>query len=249
MEIGILLAVYYGLKLSRGSIDASASVAIQHARDVITLEKNLGIFWEHSIQSFFLQSGFRIDIANTLYTICYSPALIIFALWAYWRHRARYKYMRTVFIISAVLAVIIFAVFPLAPPRFFDGSRIDIGAPDLGFIDTLLTHWHKGEGMEKQFSNPFAAMPSLHQAWTIMICAGIWWMTKSWYVRAIAVALPIAMFFGIISTANHFVLDAVGGAVVIGVSFGITALIWRYKSALSLKKNKETAPPTGSESH
>jgi hypothetical protein len=57
------------------------------------------------------------------------------------------------------------------------------------------------------------------------------------------------MFFGITATGNHFVLDAMGGAVVIGVSFGITALIWRYKSALSLKKNKVPASSTDCESH
>jgi hypothetical protein len=249
MEIGIILAVYFVYGFLRGNIDAKASVAIGHAQDVITLEKNLGIFCEHHIQSFFLQTSFRIDIANTIYKVCYFPVLIIFAIWGYWRHRAKYKYMRTVFIISAALAFITFAVFPLAPPRFFDGSRIDIGAPNLGFIDTLVSYWHKLEDVGDRFYNPFAAMPSLHQAWTIMVGVGIWWMTKSWYSRAIAVALPVAMFFGIIATGNHFVLDAVGGTVLIGVSFGITALIWRYKSALSLKKNKETAPSTGCGSH
>ncbi len=247
MEISILVAVYFVYKYSRGEIDAKASVAIGHAQDIITLEKNLGIYWEHSIQSFFLETNFRIHVANTLYTVCYYPALIIFAIWGYCLHRAKYKYMRTVFIISSALAFVIFAVFPLAPPRLFNGNGIDIGAPNLGFVDTLVTYWHIDENSGKQFYNPYAAMPSLHQGWTIMIAVGIWWMTKSWWGRAIAVFLPIAMFVGITSTGNHFILDAVGGAVVMGVSFGITALIWRYKSALSLKflkKNKGAVSST-----
>ncbi|MDD5093432.1 MAG: phosphatase PAP2 family protein [Dehalococcoidia bacterium] len=234
-EITILFAVYMIYAFSRGSLDEKASIAFQHARDIMDLEKHMGIFVEKDIQSFFLESSFRTDIANLLYTVCYYPALVFFAIWAYWRHRAKYKFIRTVFIVSAALAFVVFALYPLAPPRFFDGTH---GAENLNFVDTIHTNWSVNEDSTKRFYNSFAAMPSLHQGWTIMIGIGMMWMTKRWWGRLLGIILPVAMFFGITSTANHFVLDAVGGAIVIGLSFGISALIWKYKDKFHLRRSQ-----------
>ena len=239
MEIGILVLVYLVYCLSRGSLDEKATVAFQHARDLIDLEKTLGIFVELDIKSFFLETSFRIDVANYLYTLCYYPSLVLFGIWAYWRHREKYKFMRTVFIISAALAFVVFALYPCAPPRFFDGNH---GVENLGFVDTLFTYWDVDEGGIQQFYNPYAAMPSLHQGWTLMIAIGIIWMTKSWFGRVLGALLPIAMFVGIISTANHFILDAVGGAIVIGIAFGATILVSKYLRKIRPQGNQFTSP-------
>lgn len=233
LEIGILAVVYFIYRYSRGSIDAKEITALQHAIEIIDLEKTLHIFVELDIQSWFLTNSAMTHFANILYTICYYPAVIIFAIWAYWRHRSKYKFMRTVFVVSAAIAFISFALYPTAPPRFFDGRELDtITTEDLGFVDTIAQHWHINESSDPNTYNPFAAMPSLHFGWTVMVGAGIIWMTRSRFGRALAVILPIAMFFGITSTANHFILDAVAGAIVIGIAFWLTALIFRHKHKL-----------------
>ena len=223
MEILILAGVYVVYSISRGSLTEKASVAFSNAQDIIDAEKWLGIYWELDIQSFFLESAIRTDIANGLYTYCYYPPLVLFGIWAYWRHRPKYKIARTCFVISALLAFIVFALYPLAPPRFFDGSVP--GIPDLGYVDTLHAHWGVDDKSVNAFYNPYAAMPSLHQGWTLMIGGGVIWMTRSWFGRVLGFLLPIAMFIGITSTANHFILDAVGGAVILAISIGLTVLI------------------------
>ncbi len=241
LEVVILGGVYIIYSLSRGSV-GKASVALDHAREIIDLEKTLGIFIEPDIQSFFLESSLRMDIANSLYTYCYYPPLILFAIWAYWRHRHKYKIVRTAFVISAFLAFIVFAAYPMAPPRFFDGTYE--GAENLGFVDTLATHWGVDDKSINAFYNPFAAMPSLHQGWTLMIGGGIIWMTKSWFGRAIGIALPCAMFVGIVSTANHFVLDAVGGALILGISIGLTVLLLKRLGKYDSQDEKTAESPS-----
>lgn len=244
MELGILAAVYIVYSISRGSIDAKEVTALQHARDIIDLEKTLGMYVELDIQSWFLTNSAMIHFANILYTICYYPAVIIFAIWAYWRYRSKYKFMRTVFVISAAIAFISFALYPTAPPRFFDGRELDTTiVENLGYVDTIVEHWNTNESTDQPFYNPFAAMPSLHFGWALMVGIGIIWCTRSRFGRTIAALLPIAMFFGVTSTANHFILDIVAGAAVIGLAFWLTALIFKYKDRLQLRRNQTYEPP------
>ena len=238
LEIGLIAAVYIVYAISRGSLPDKASIAFENAKDIISLEKTMGIFIEQDIQSFFLESDIWINIVNAIYTYCYFPALIVFALWAYWRHRSKYKIMRTVFVISAILSFIIFAIYPVAPPRFFNGIHY---AENLGFVDTLAQYWSSYDISIQALYNPYAAMPSLHQGWTLMVGIGLVWMSKSWIVRALGVALPTAMFVGILATGNHFILDAVGGAIIIAVSIGLTILLAKLPF---LKKNKDIAIPS-----
>ena len=238
IEVGILAAVYAVYSISRGSIDASKATALQHARDLMQLEKTLGIFIEQDIQSLFLKTSLLTHLANVLYTICYYPSVILFAIWAYWRHRSQYKFMRTVFVVSAAIAFVIFTLYPLAPPRFFDGGIER--AENLGFVDTIAEHWHANQSTDQKFYNPYAAMPSLHFGWALMVGIGIWWMTRSRWGRAIGVLLPISMLVGVVSTANHFILDAVAGAIVLGMSFGLTALIFKLKGKRERKVESQT---------
>ncbi len=227
LEVGILVAVYLAYSLSRGSLHAKAAIAFDHARAIMDIENSLGIFIESDIQSFFLATPFRTDLANTLYTVGYYPLLLLFAIWGYAFHRDGYKSIRTAFVISALLAFMVFALFPMAPPRFFDGNHG--GAENLGFVDTLVTHWHVEDSVVQAFYNPYAAMPSCHFAWVLMIGIGIWRMTKSVWAKALSILLPTATLVGIISTANHFILDAAGGATVTLVSLGLAALVARIR--------------------
>jgi len=224
-EIGIVLLVYLAYSWSRGSLHAKAATAFQHARQIIDIEKMLGILVEPRIQSFFLAESYRTHLANALYTVGYYPSLVLFAVWAYWRHRDKYMRIRTAFVISAVLAFAVFALYPMAPPRFFDGGHA--GAEDLGFVDTLVTQWHVKESLAQAFYNPYAAMPSCHFAWGLMIGIALWWMTKSAGGRTIGLLLPLATFVGITSTANHFILDALGGTAVTVLSLMLAAFVSR----------------------
>ena len=241
-EISILTILYEIYALSRGSLATKTTAACQHALDIIDLEKAIGIFVELDIQDFFLGSSVGPDIANTLYTFFYYPVLIMFGIWAYWRHRPKFKILRTTFVISAALAFVVFALYPVAPPRFFDGAADSIRCGiDLGFVDTLPVYWDANDNTAQHFYNPYAAMPSLHQGWTLMVGMGIIWMTKAWWGRLIGATIPVAMFLGITSTGNHFILDAVGGIIAIAMAFGLTVLILKKLGKFN-PQGRESAP-------
>ncbi len=246
IEVGLIVAVYIVYSVSRGSLPDKASVAFDNAKDIISLEKAIGIFIEQDVQSFFLESTLWINIVNSIYTYCYFPALIGFAIWAYWRHRNKYKVMRTVFIISAVLAFIIFAIYPVAPPRFFNGIHY---VDNLGFVDTLAQYWNSYDVSIQALYNPYAAMPSLHQGWTLMIGIGLIWMSKSWIVRALGIALPTVVFVSIVATGNHFILDAVGGAIIIAISIILTMLLAKLPIRNKHQVVTDLSPVTDTNTH
>ena len=161
----------------------------------------------------------------------------MFGIWSYWRHRPKYKIIRTTFVISCVIAFMVFALYPVAPPRFFDGAADSIRCGiDLGFVDTLPEYWGANDNTAQHYYNPYAAMPSMHQGWTLMIGLGIIWMTKKWWSRLLGAAIPVAMFIGILSTGNHFILDAVGGIVALAIAFGLTVLILKKLGNIIPKK-------------
>ncbi len=241
-EIAILATLYELYAISRGSLTDKTSAACQHALDIIDMEKAMGIFVEPDIQEFFLSSSIGPDVANSLYTFFYYPPLVMFGIWSYWKHRPKYKIIRTTFVISTAIAMICYATYPVAPPRFFDGGLDAIRCGiDLGFVDTLPEYWGANDNTAQRFYNPYAAMPSMHQGWTLMIGLGIIWMTKSWWGRIIGATIPIAMLVGIVSTANHFILDSAGGIIVMGAAFGLTVLILKKLGKYNPQGN-ESAP-------
>jgi hypothetical protein len=240
-EVGIIVGVYLVYSLSRGTIDEKSAIAFQHARDVIEWETALGIFVELDIQTFFLKSSFLTDLVNGIYTYAYYPALVGFAIWGYWRHRKKYKFVRTVFVVSAVFAFIAFALYPCAPPRFFDGVN---GGEDLGFVDTMALDGGAHYGSIAAFYNPYAAMPSCHFGWSLMVCVAIFWMTSAWWGRLLAASLPTAQLIAIVATGNHFILDAVGGVALLAVSLGVVVLATRVVSRVR-SEGRQLVPETG----
>ena len=234
-EVGIIAVVYVVYSLSRGSLEEKASVAFENARGIIECEKALRIFVELDVQAFFLSKSFLLFLVNIMYTYGYFTGLIGFALWAYWRHRRKYKIMRTVFILSAALAFFVFAIYPVAPPRFFDGVH---GGENLGFVDTPAMSGVADFSGVQAFYNPYAAMPSLHIGWTLMVSVGIIWMTKSRWVKLLGASLPLAQFITIVATGNHFILDAVGGVIVLGICLGLTALLMQLNSKFREQGNR-----------
>jgi hypothetical protein len=243
-EVGIILGVYLVYSISRGAIDGKAALAFQHARDVIEWEKALGIFVELDIQTFFLKSSFLTDLVNGIYTYAYYPALVGFAIWGYWRHRKKYKFVRTVFVVSAVFAFIAFALYPCAPPRFFDG----VSGEDLGFVDTMALDGGAHYGSIAAFYNPYAAMPSCHFGWSLMVCVAIFWMTTAWWGRLLAVLLPTGQLIAIVATGNHFVLDAVGGVALLVTALGVTLLAMKLASRVRSEDRQVVPEPELEES-
>ncbi|MFZ2036722.1 MAG: phosphatase PAP2 family protein [Dehalococcoidales bacterium] len=215
-EITLFLVVYTAYSLTQDALPDRQLLAFHNTYNVIDFERRLKIFWELSIQSWFLRSDVLVQLANALYTLLFFPVLISFGVWAYKYHRQQYLIARNAIFISAVIAFPCFAFYPVAPPRLLS---------NLGFVDTLATYMNlKTSSMPTQMVNQYAAMPSLHMAWTLLVGIATIRIAKTWWLKVVGILLPLLMFVTIVATANHFILDAIVGAAIAGLSYALALL-------------------------
>jgi hypothetical protein len=148
-------------------------------------------------------------------------------LWLYIRHRDNYAVFRNAFLISGLIALIGFTMVPLAPPRFM---------PEFGFTDTIVHAQSYYALQNPKIVNQYAAMPSLHFGWDLLIAIAIGYNARARWVRILAVFLPFVMLGGIVLTANHYFLDAAAGALVSLMGLTIAVMLrrtWNREGAFS----------------
>ena len=205
-EVAIVLGAY-GLYLlvPRVLFAALRDGAAGNAQKVMDLSAQLGIGWEAAWQGWALDAGAPVVLAfNWYYLLAFWPTMAPAAVLIYLRHRDLYVYYRNVLVISLALAVCVFALFPVAPPRM------------VGLIDTIQAYsglpYYGGPEMDPIY-NSLAAMPSMHFAWTFLFGALFFRLGPAW-LKAVGVLYPGVHFFSIVVTGNHYVLDAFGGLAV-----------------------------------
>jgi hypothetical protein len=216
-EITLVLVIYAAYSLTQGGLTDREFLAFHNAYNVIGFETQLKIFWELGIQSWFLRSDSLVQLTNALYTFLFYPVLISFSIWAYKYHRQQYSIARNALFISAAIGLPCFALYPMAPPRLL---------PDLGFVDTLAKYQmvNYNSSLSAILVNQYAAMPSFHFAWTLLVGIATICIAKAWWLKLAGILLPLLTLVSIIATANHFILDAIAGAVVTGLSYGLVML-------------------------
>ena len=234
--IGVAFLLYF---LVRGNVVDRTSDAFGRSIQVIQLERNLGIFWEAEIQALILGKKFLIQLFNGIYFWLDFPLIIAVGLWLYFLNRRNYTLIRTAMLASGAISLIIYGLFPVAPPRFL---------PQWGFVDTMALYSNVSYQAQslQPFVNPFAAVPSLHFGWAVLLALGLIWATKRVVLRAVAALLPLAQLAAIVFTANHYFFDAI-----VGLAVGLVGLVialWLYKWELYLwgrffpeTRNVETA--------
>ena len=187
------------------------STALANARRVIEFEKNLGFFWEPHWQSWTIASTKSLVIFfNWAYIVSFWPIILTVAVILYFTNRNRYKYYRNIVLLSFVIALLGFMLFPLAPPRMIAEH----------FVDTIKAFGPSGYASREfaNYYNAYAAMPSLHFGWTVMF--GILFLrTPNKWVKVLGVIYPTMTLFAITITGNHYIMDAIGGGLLILASF------------------------------
>ncbi len=210
--------IYFAI---RGSVVDRAGEAMVRGFAVIALEQRLEIYWELRMQSWIIDSYFLIRAMNWIYFWAHMPLIVVLAVWLYTRHRQTYFLTRNAFLASGAIGVIIYALFPVAPPRLI---------PFGGFVDTMAVFdkvGYQAEGL-KAFVNPFAAMPSLHFGWSLLMGLVVARVSHNWAGWAFGIAWPVLMFFAVVTTGNHFIVDAIAGAIVAMAGLVIAVGIERY---------------------
>jgi hypothetical protein len=206
--------------LGRNAIPQQATVAERHARSVAHLQDILHLNFELSVNTFVAAHEALAQVMDYYYATLHFLITIGVLVWLYLVHPAVYRGARTVLFATTLLALIGFYFYPLAPPRLLPASY--------GYIDTLLKFHTWGSLADPkiaQHSNQYAAMPSLHIGWSLWCATAVFMCARRLWVRLAALVYPVCTLMVIIGTANHYVTDAVGGAVTVALAFGVQWLM------------------------
>ena len=218
--------VYSAIRNTQGSASVSAQHALHNALDIIRVERAIGIFHEQAIQHAALTVGrFFIEFWNIFYGTFHFIVTAFALIYIFRRFPERYARWRNTLAFTTALALVGFALYPLMPPRL-----LDLHGLHYGFVDTLErfeTVWSFDSGTMQKISNQYAAMPSLHFAWALWCALALFPVLRRWWSKALAVLYPACTLFAIVVTANHYILDAAGGAVCLGVGYVLGGLATR----------------------
>jgi membrane-associated phospholipid phosphatase len=203
---------YFGVRaITEGRIDR----ALDNAASLVGLERFLGIAWEGAIQGLVAGSQALQDVANAIYIYGHWPVLVVAGVLLYRYRRDQYYTLRNACLLTGLLGLVVFALFPVAPPRL----------TDLPLMDTV-TRGSPGyrQILPPSLVNQYAAMPSFHAGWNLAVGIAVFRATRRWLLRAFAMAMPAAMAFAVVATANHFVIDVVVGVTLVLLAFGVQGL-------------------------
>jgi hypothetical protein len=253
-------------------VEGTVNVARRHALQLIHLEQRLHIFWELGVQHWFLKHPLLLHWTNRIYSFIHIPGTILFlvCLFYYTTTRNRldlplhnkpmgeadgspagpklYAARRRTMAMCNLIAFVVFTLWPCMPPRLLSDPNVpgEVGkeSRSFGFVDTV--HGAEGESSvwtQNKFCNQYAAMPSLHFGYSLLIGLTIISLplapqhsrSRTHTIRApflgttlrpkvpsarrlaciaVGVAYPTIILIAIVATANHFILDAVAGALV-----------------------------------
>jgi membrane-associated phospholipid phosphatase len=234
-QVSLFTAAYFAYRLVRGIAEGNANAAFAHARDLIALERSLHVFVEPSVQAWASGSHFVMGAASWFYVNAQTSITIGALLYLYLRQNRSFYFVRNMFMIAMAIALIGYIVFPTAPPRFM---------PEWGFADSVSDFTgvhvsHTSASMNALF-NPYAAVPSMHVAFALMIGWPLARLSRRRVVRVLWVLYPFFMTFVIVVTANHFIVDALLGALTAAAS--AYGAVWLARARPNAWRFSQLAP-------
>jgi membrane-associated phospholipid phosphatase len=225
--IALAAAAYIGI---RAVTEGRTGVAEQNGQELVRLQEALGLAWESSLQSLVLGREWLVALSNWVYIYGHWPVIAAVALILFLTRRDRYRLLRNAVFVSGAVGFLFFALFPVAPPRLLDLGLVDTVAEQSAAYRTL---------QPPELTNQYAAMPSLHFGWNLLIGIVVYGTTRRLLLRLFALATPAAMAFAVVATANHFVLDVLVGALVVLIGLAVAV---RIQGAATLDSDAALRP-------
>jgi membrane-associated phospholipid phosphatase len=204
-QLGLFVLAELSYELVRGIADGERVQAMVNGANVIALEKSLGSYFEPGFQALFLDHRWVIDFANFVYMNSHFVVTTTFLVWLYIFRNQHFYFVRNMFLVAMALALVGYALLPTAPPRMFDG-----------FTDTITDYAqvNHDSGLVKVFINPFAAIPSMHAAFALMIGVTGALIARHKITKVAWALYPVLVLWVVVVTANHFWIDAAAGYLV-----------------------------------
>ncbi|MCX4974904.1 bifunctional glycosyltransferase 87/phosphatase PAP2 family protein [Streptomyces sp. NBC_00620] len=231
------------LAATGGTNTGGRITAEHHADQILSIERFLQLDIEHWVN----HAVVKVDWLRSFFDFYYTSFHFIVPLSVlgvlYVRRPADYRWARAALGFATLFALVGFWLYPLAPPRLM---------PGLGIIDTVhgVQDFSKPDyGTLTALTNQYAAMPSLHFGWSLWCGLVIAILAPKWWMKALGLLHPFFTASAIVATGNHWILDAAGGAVVVGAGFGLTYLLQGPRPRTLLKpvevSTEEPVPVTG----
>jgi PAP2 superfamily len=220
-QIAVVLGAVAAYEVARHAMQPNWAEAFANARRIEAVEEALGVAWEQSLQRAFLAIPDLMQALNVFYFVGHFVFTGIFFVWLYRRSWDGFRSFRDAFLIATAISVVVHWLFPTAPPRL----------AGVGLEDTLLvlSGIDIGSPTSAAFSNPVAAVPSLHAAYALGVGIGLFRYGRSRLTRVAGIVYPPLVILTVVVTGNHFVLDAVAGIAVISAGF-LAVRLWQGRN-------------------
>ena len=223
VELGALAALYALYEIMRGFGDASIDVARRHTDEIVALERALHVFAELAVQEAAHALPLLPAALGVAYIALHFAGTTAALLWVYRSHRAAFPVIRNALIVSTGLSLVVYVLYPVAPPRL----------ADLGFADTVTSHTglNLSSDLLGSLYNPFAAVPSLHFGYALLVGIALAQLARRRWLRALGATYPAFMLVVIVATGNHFLFDAAAGGVVTLAGWFVARRVARASAA------------------
>ena len=219
-ELSLVLLLYSVWQLAHELTVTHVTGALDHGRWVLDAEAWLHLPSEAALQRWFLPHPLWVQAMNAYYAVVHVPALGVFLIWLFYRHRAQYPRWRNALALCT-LSCLAIQYIPVAPPRMLPGFV------DTGLLYNESVYGHGGSGIANQLS----AMPSVHVAWAAVVGIAVIVVSRSKW-RWLVLVHPILTMLAITVTANHFWLDGIVAVGLLGVAYAIVVAAERLRAGM-----------------
>ena len=210
-EVATLAALYGVYEVVRGQGHATLAAARAHTDGIVALERHLHLYGERAVQSAAHALPGVPMLLGLAYIVLHFAGTAAFLVWIHRCHRRLFPLVRNTLIGATAVALALYLLYPVAPPRL----------AGLGFVDTVSQSAKVNLSSDALGSlyNPFAAVPSLHFGYALLVGATLAVVARRRLVRLLGWSYPVVMLLVIVGTGNHFFFDAAAGALAIGVGY------------------------------
>jgi PAP2 superfamily len=216
VEAAGALTVYGVYEVARGLVGADRAEADAHAHRLVALERPLHLFVEANVQRAVETLPGLTGLLGVAYMTLHLAVTAGLLVWLHHSRPEGFPFVRTALLLASVLALVGFLAYPTAPPRL----------AGVGIADTVSGgHVDLNRGLVSSLYNPYAALPSMHVGYALIVAAGLVRNGRGLLVRAIGALYPPLVLLVIVATGNHFFLDAAAGALVAGIAAAFAALL------------------------
>jgi len=225
--VGFAMA-YDEVRSLHGNVVATG---LRHGRDVLHLDRTLHLNWSEPMNHWLVHHDWIGDALSGYYVVMHlgMTSLTLLILWV---HGPRYRYHRNVLLLLSVIGLVVYWLYPTAPPRL-------IGA---GFHDTVAATLPFAYRVETASANLYAAVPSLHMAWAVWVAIAVWSITTRWWLRTIAALHPVVTAATVLATGNHYTIDLLAGIALTCVGYLIYLPVLRLIRRRSAGTGTPQAP-------